>query len=51
MNTILVTDIFGKTAALAEIAANFSHEVEVLDPYNATSDFTTRIYESSLTKF
>jgi dienelactone hydrolase len=35
MNTILVTDIFGKTAALAEIAANFSHEVEILDPYNA----------------
>jgi dienelactone hydrolase len=35
MNTILVTDIFGKTAALDEIAASVAHEVEVLDPYHA----------------
>jgi dienelactone hydrolase len=35
MNTIIVADIFGKTTALDEIAASISHEVEILDPYNA----------------
>jgi hypothetical protein len=35
MHTIIVSDIFGKTKALDEIAASFSNEVEVLDPYNA----------------
>lgn len=35
MHTIIVSDIFGKTAALDEIAASCSDEVEVLDPYNA----------------
>jgi hypothetical protein len=35
MHTIIISDIFGKTKALDEIAASFSNEVEVLDPYNA----------------
>jgi dienelactone hydrolase len=35
MHTIIVSDIFGKTAALDEIAASFSNDVEILDPYNS----------------
>jgi stage III sporulation protein SpoIIIAA len=35
MHTIIISDIFGKTKALDEIAASFSNDVEILDPYNA----------------
>ncbi|WP_340677545.1 dienelactone hydrolase family protein [Paraglaciecola sp.] len=35
MHQIIVSDIFGKTQALNEIAAGFAETVEIFDPYNA----------------
>jgi dienelactone hydrolase len=35
MHQIIVSDIFGKTQVLNEIAAGFAETVEIFDPYNA----------------